>query len=99
MIKHTKGAREGLDYGCQTSHIPFWHSNCLDKVVIINRGKGRTLPTPNTGLALRVPSLPLLWLAFFTTTVVSILMESDKRLKNSIQKNPYNAATIDVIFH
>jgi len=29
MVKHTKGAREGLHDGCQTSHIPFWHSNRL----------------------------------------------------------------------
>jgi len=55
MVKHIKGACEGLHDGCQTSLI----SNRLDYVVIIIRGKAaRTLPPPNTSLVLRVPSLP-----------------------------------------
>jgi len=62
MVKHIKGARECLHDGFEASRIPCWHSNRLDKVVIINRG--RTLSPSNMSLALRVPSLPPLWLAF-----------------------------------
>ena len=56
MVKHTKGASEGLHDGCQTSHIPFLHSNRLDRDY--HQRKGHTLPPPNTSLVLRVHSLP-----------------------------------------